>query len=177
MRCISYEGCQERGVISSRFCIGGFRRRSGVAERQRSGVRREALGHEPPVRTVPSPRRQVRDPFLRASSSLFLSLLCGGVLPGVQRVSLADRCRRFLLCETMSSCTSSYPDRCALAFARTHRPRCLACLTAATGDCAPSNPRVNTRFTSCSYEQQSPDHKLSHAQFSGDGQSQSKVED
>jgi len=53
-------------------------------------------------------------------------------------VSLADRCRRFVLCETLSSYTSSYPDRCAKA----HRPRCLACMTAATGDSAPSNPRA-----------------------------------
>ena len=45
----------------------------------------------------------MRIPFLKASWSFFLSLFCGGVLPGV-RVSLVDRCRRFLLCRTVSSC-------------------------------------------------------------------------
>ena len=77
-----------------------------------------------------------RLPFPKASCSF--PLRSGGVLPGVHRVGLADRCRRFLLCRTVSSCTSSYPDRCAQA----HRPLCLACMTAATGDSAPSNRRV-----------------------------------
>ena len=68
----------------------------------------------------------IRILFLKASLSLCPFPLSGGVLPGVHRASLADRCRRFLLCRTMSSCTSSYPDRCAKA----HRPLCLACMTA-----------------------------------------------
>src|SRR6185503_714229 len=120
------------------------------------------------ARTVSSLLRILPFPFLKASS-FFLPLRPGGVAPKVRRVKFADRCRRTLVCQEMSSCTSSYPDRCAPACARTHRPLCLACLTAATGDCAPSNPRVNTRFTSCSYEQQSPDRKFPVAHFGVEG--------
>lgn len=59
-------------------------------------------------------------------------------------------------CQEMSSCTSSYPDSCEVS---RQRPKCLACLTAATRGSAPSNPRTNTGFASCSYEQEPPDRK------------------
>src|SRR6185369_11716105 len=109
--------------------------------------------------------------FLLLKAFCFLSLRSGGVLPGVHRVGLADQCRRFLLCRTKSSCTSSYPDRCAQG----HRPLCLACMTAATGDSAPSNPRVRLAPASCSYGQESPGRKGSHALFSGSCQNKGVV--
>jgi len=43
-----------------------------------------------------------------------------------------------VVCQEMSSCTSSYPDRCARLWAGAHRPQCHACVTAATGGSAPS---------------------------------------
>jgi len=86
-------------------------------------------------------------------------------------VSLADRCRRFLLCRTLSSYTSSYPDRCAQG----HRPLCRACMTAATGDSAPSNRRVRLEPASCSYGQESPGRKGFHALCSGSCRRQSGV--
>jgi len=61
-----------------------------------------------------------------------------------------------------ASCTSSYPSSSI-----TERPTCRACLTAATGGSAPSNPRVGWRLTSCSYEQPPPDRKGSHALAQG----------
>jgi len=60
----------------------------------------------------------------------------------------------------MSSYTSSYPDRCMK-----HRPMCLACMTAATGDSAPSNRRVRVAPASWSYGQESPGRKGFHALF------------
>lgn len=104
-----------------------------------------------------------RVPFLKALSLFFLSLVFGVVLPGDNRVSLAYRCRRFLLCRTMSSYTSSYPDRCA----NWHRPLCLACMTATTEDSAPSNGRVRLAPASCSYGQESPGRNGFHALYSG----------
>lgn len=71
----------------------------------------------------------------------------------------------------MSPCTSSYPDR---SDQESDRPMCLTCLTAATGDSAPSNRRVGLRPTSCSYGQESPGRKNSHARYSGSGLCQLK---
>ena len=51
--------------------------------------------------------------------------------------------------------TSSYPD----SWDQTQRPRCHACVTAATGESAPSNGRVSLRHTSSSYGLDSPDRK------------------
>ena len=152
-----------------------FRRGSGATERERSGVRRASGGVPLPLAPCLRLQASVRVPFLKASGFSFL-LFAGGVLPRVRRAGLADRCRRFRLCRTCSSYTSSYPDRCAAARAAGHRPLCRACLTAATGGSAPSNPRVNTRLTSCSYELEPPDRKGSRALISGSGSRQSLVE-
>ena len=145
----------------------------GPAERSVSGVEsgaRAVCYHCVSPRAFAS-RPPSGFPFLKASG--FSLLLFGrGVLPGVRRVSSADRCRRFRLCRTLSSYTSSYPDRCR----KRHRPLCRACLmTAATGGSAPSNPRVNARLTSCSYELEPPDRKGFHALISGSGRSQNGV--
>ena len=107
--------------------------------------------------------------------SLFQSvslLLLRGVPARVLRGRFADRCRRFQSCRTRSSCTSSYPDRGT----EVHRPLSHACVTAATGGSAPSNPRVNARFTSCSCGLEPPDRKISPALFSVDGLRQNLVE-
>ena len=88
--------------------------------------------------------------FARSLSQSVSFLLFQGVPARVHRVRIVDRCRRFPSCRTIASYTSSSPDRCALAGARSHRPFCHACLTAATGDSAPSHPRVSARLTSCS---------------------------
>jgi len=145
--------------FSSIFFRGALTARSS-ADAERSRAR--SGGIPLPLRRWLERRGPVRIPILKASC-FSLPLRSGGVLPGVHGVSLADRCCRFLLCQTMSSCTSSYPDRCAKA----HRPRCRAYRTAATGDSAPSNPRVRLAPASCSYGQESPGRKGSHALFSG----------
>src|SRR6266498_1130105 len=53
-------------------------------------------------------------------------------------------------------------------------------MTAATGESAPSNPRVGLRLTSCSYEQDSPDRKLfseiDHALLDGNQSFEFKIE-
>ena len=175
MRCSSYEDCQVGGGVSARFSFPDVLG-VGPAERPRSERSPARSGWSRATARTVFLQRRVHPFAILKASSFFLLLRAGGVAPKVRGVKFADRCRRMVVCQEMSSCTSSYPDRCALAWARTHRPLCLACLTAATGDCAPSNPRVNARFTSCSYEQQSPDRKGSHARFSGDGQSQSERE-
>ena len=131
------------------------------AQRQRSGGARASGG------TNCHPPRPARSPSV---SLVFLqrvlfSSLPGGVLPQVRRVSLADRCRRVEMCQTRSSCTSSYPD----SWDQTQRPICLACLTAATGESVPSNARVGLRPTSSSHGQDSPGRKGSHAWSSGSG--------
>ena len=113
--------------------------------------------------------------FARSLSQSVSFPLFRGVPARVQRVRVVDRCRRFPSCRTIASYTSSYPDRCALAGARSHRPFCHACLTAATGDSAPSNPRVSAWLTSCSYGLESPDRKFSPALFPGGGRSQNLV--
>ena len=171
MRCSAYDGCQ----VGAGGPPGFWEWSSGVgpAQRSDSGVESgaRAVGCRPSL--VPRLRLHgpFRVPFLKASGLSFL-LFAGGVLPGVRRAGLADRCRRFRMCRTMSSYTSSYPDRCA----ETHRPLCRACLmTAATGGSAPSNPRVNAGFTSCSYELEPPGRKGFCALFSGSGWRQNGV--
>ena len=94
----------------------------------------------------------------------------GGVLLQGRRVRIADRCRRRVECGRRSSRTSSYPD----SWDETQRPFSHSCVTAATGGCAPSNPRVGLRPTICSCEQQPPDRKFSHGSILGSGQGQRK---
>ena len=129
--------------------------RSGAARASGGSLGRRDGSSSPGVPPSPS--------FLQSFS---FPLLLGGVPARVRRVRFAHRCRRFQSCRTRSSCTSSYPDSSDL---RRERPLSLACLTAATGDSAPSNPRVNTRPTSCSYGREPPDRKSFPARFSGHG--------
>ena len=166
MRCSAYESCQEGCEICVRFfCV---RRASRATERSGVEPRAPAVGCPSLVGASPSPGG-----FARSLSQSVSFLLFQGVPARVQRVRVVDRCRRFPSCRTIASYTSSYPDRCALAGARSHRPFCHACLTAATGDSAPSNPRVSAWLTSCSYGLESPDRKVSPALFPGGGRSQS----
>ncbi len=74
----------------------------------------------------------------------------------------ADRGRRAVSVDRVASRTSSYPSGSAR-----ERPTCRACLTAATGGGAPSNRRVKSGFTSCSYEQPPPGRKVAHVLIQG----------
>ena len=165
MRCSAYESCQEGREICVRcFCV---RRPARATERSGVEPRAPAVGCPSLVGASPSPGG-----FAGSLSQSVSLLLFRGVPARVQRGRVVDRCRRFPSCRTRSSYTSSYPDRCAPAGARSHRPFRHAGLTAATGDSAPSNPRVNSRLTSCSYGLEPPDRKISPALFPGGGRSQ-----
>ena len=111
----------------------------------------EAKERQPRVRSTPDPAHLFS---LKAFSFWFV--------PRIRCVSLVDRCRRVLCVDRLASSTSSYPSRFIV-----NRPTCRTCLTAATGGSAPSNARVNARFTSCSYEQPPPGRKSSHALIQG----------
>ena len=173
IRCSAYEGCQQGCEVGVRvFLVWDVRR----AER-RDGAESRAQRCGPGTFPAPALRHRPSGHFIFKASfpvwAFFLSPPSGRVVPEVRSVSFVNRGRRVLECGLIWSRTSSYPSSSG---SRRERPTCRACLTAATGDSAPSNRRVGSHHTSCSCEQESPGRKSSHGRRSGSGRGQSKVE-
>ena len=95
-----------------------------------------------------------RSSFFKSFFSFFLPFLRSFLRSANVRLCLIG-VAAFSCVGPLAPRTSSYPD----SWDETQRPSCLACVTAATGESVPSNPRVGLRRTSCSYGQDSPDRK------------------